>query len=362
MIRPVLAFVAVLTAALNLRAGMASVGAVLDEVIADYGAPASLGGVITALPGLMFCIVGLTAVPLARRVGLSPTLAGAAILSTLGLALRPFAPHIALFILSTVAVAGGIALANVLLPAWIKQYGGAHIVAMTTVYSVSLSLSAAAGPLSALVTDTWQGALALWAVSALVQAVVWLVVWGKVGVDKPSGEEAQAGGGAGIYRSPTAVALMFFFGLQSMTAYIQMGWLPTILGTVGVPAETGALGLSLIGLIGALGGLVLPTVISRARTLTPSSCCSVCSRRRATRGSSSPRQPPRSCGALCWVSVAGASRWPLRSCPRGRAPRWARHAWLGLSSPSATSSRRLARFLSASATTRRARSRRSSSR
>ncbi|WJY67642.1 MFS transporter [Corynebacterium auris] len=269
MIRPVLAFVAVLTAALNLRAGMASVGAVLDEVIADYGAPASLGGVITALPGLMFCIVGLTAVPLARRVGLSPTLAGAAILSTLGLALRPFAPHIALFILSTVAVAGGIALANVLLPAWIKQYGGAHIVAMTTVYSVSLSLSAAAGPLSALVTDTWQGALALWAVSALVQAVVWLVVWGKVGVDKPSGDEAQAGGGAGIYRSPTAVALMFFFGLQSMTAYIQMGWLPTILGTVGVPAETGALGLSLIGLIGALGGLVLPTVISRARTLTP---------------------------------------------------------------------------------------------
>lgn len=249
---------------------MASVGAVLDDVIAAYGAPASLGGVITALPGLMFCIVGLTAVPTARRFGLSPTLVGAAALSTLGLALRPFAPHISLFILATVGVAGGIALANVLLPAWIKQYGGANIVALTTVYSVSLSLSAAAGPLSALFTATWQAALGVWAVSALVQLIVWVVVWRKVGVDKPAGQQAEeAAGQAGIHRSRTALALMLFFGLQSMNAYIQMGWLPSMFAEAGVAASTGAAGLALIGLIGAGGGLVLPTVIARARTLTP---------------------------------------------------------------------------------------------
>ena len=172
----VLRFVAVFTAAINLRAGMASIGAVLDDVVAHYGAPASLGGVITAMPGAMFCIFGLAAVPLARRVGLSPTLLAAGVATAAGLLLRPFAPLMSLFILGTVSVAGGIAMVNVLLPAWIKKYGGRHMVAMTATYSVALSLSAALGPLSALFTDSWQVALGAWASTALLQVAVWAVV------------------------------------------------------------------------------------------------------------------------------------------------------------------------------------------
>ena len=115
--RPALLFVAVAIAAINLRAGMASVGAVLDDVLAHYNAPASIGGGITAMPGALFCVFGLSAVPLARRVGLTPTLLAAAIATAAGLALRPFVPMISLFILATISVAGGIALVNVLLPA-----------------------------------------------------------------------------------------------------------------------------------------------------------------------------------------------------------------------------------------------------
>ncbi|MCT1492821.1 hypothetical protein M3G47_07745 [Corynebacterium sanguinis] len=143
--RPALLFVAVAIAAINLRAGMASVGAVLDDVLAHYNAPASIGGVITAMPGALFCVFGLSAVPLARRVGLTPTLLAAAIATAAGLALRPFVPMISLFILATISVAGGIALVNVLLPAWIKKYGGAHIVALTTIYSATVSVSAPPG-------------------------------------------------------------------------------------------------------------------------------------------------------------------------------------------------------------------------
>ena len=58
--RPALLFVAVAIAAINLRAGMASVGAVLDDVLAHYNAPASIGGVITAMPGALFCAVSYT--------------------------------------------------------------------------------------------------------------------------------------------------------------------------------------------------------------------------------------------------------------------------------------------------------------
>lgn len=265
-----LRFAAVLVAAINLRAGMASVGAVLDEVVAHYGSPASIGGVITALPGAMFCVFGLSAVPLARRAGITPVILAAGVATATGLALRPLAPLISLFILGTVSVAGGIAMANVLLPAWIKRYGGRHIVALTTAYSVCLSLSAALGPLSALVTDSWQVALGLWAATALIQVVVWAVVSRHTGVDRPQPVDAgTAGHTRAIYRSPTAVALMAFFGLQSMTAYVQMGWLPVMLTQRGVPASTAALGLSLIGLLGAAGGLLLPTAVQRLRNLAP---------------------------------------------------------------------------------------------
>lgn len=263
----VLRFVAVFTAAINLRAGMASIGAVLDDVVAHYGAPASLGGVITAMPGAMFCIFGLAAVPLARRVGLSPTLLAAGVATAAGLLLRPFAPLMSLFILGTVSVAGGIAMVNVLLPAWIKKYGGRHMVAMTATYSVALSLSAALGPLSALFTDSWQVALGAWASTALLQVAVWAVVVGRAGDDRP--EQTGAAGAAGMHRSPTALALMVFFGLQSMNAYVQMGWLPSMLTQQGVSASTATLGLALIGLLGAGGGLLLPAAVARMRTLTP---------------------------------------------------------------------------------------------
>ncbi|WKD58020.1 Inner membrane transport protein YeaN [Corynebacterium capitovis DSM 44611] len=270
-----LLFAAVVSAAINLRAGVASVGPVLDQVIAFYGAPASIGGVITSLPGLCFFIFGVSAVPLARQVGFTPALVAAGLAITVGLVLRPFAPGLSLFILATLAVAAGIALANVLLPAWIKQYGGKQIVALTTVYSVTLSLSAAVGPLSALVTDTWQATLGLWGATAVAQLAVWLLVWARVGRDAPApegsadGDDPSGGAEGKIYRSRTVVALMFFFGLQSMNAYIQMGWLPAMLTQAGASSSDAAIGLSIIGLIGAGGGLILPTVISRARTLSP---------------------------------------------------------------------------------------------
>lgn len=264
-----LLFLAVLSAAINLRAGMASVGAVLDQVIAHYGAPASLAGVVTAMPGTFFCIMGLVAVPLARRTGLTPTVLGGAALTFAGLALRPFMPNIGLFIACTAGVVAGVAVANVLLPVWVKQHGGRHMVALMTVYSGVLGLSAALGPLSDLVTDSWQGALGVWAIPSGIQAVVWLTVLWFTRADFPRAEGHQAEITGSLWRSKTAVTLMLFFGLQSMNGYAQMGWLPVILKDAGVPDSTAATALAVVGFTGVLGGLTLPTVISRVRSLTP---------------------------------------------------------------------------------------------
>lgn len=267
---PVIAlFVAVLTAAINLRAGISSVGAVLDSVLADYDAPASLAGIITALPGAFFCIMGLGAVPLARKIGVTPTVLSGAILTAVGIAARPFSPTISLFIVCTVGVVAGIAVANVLLPAWIKMYGGRHIVALTTIYSAVLGLSGAVGPLSTMITDTWQGSLVVWAIPAILQVLVWLYVGAFTKVDIPNVSAAEGELSGSLWRSKTAVALMLFFGLQSMNGYVQMGWLPAILIDAGVSEAVAATALSIIGFAGVVGGLLMPTVIERSRTLTP---------------------------------------------------------------------------------------------
>lgn len=156
---------AVTVAALNLRTGIASLGPVLDDVLDAFGASGSLAGAITAMPGVFFGIMGLAAVPLATRIGLSHALFGGMLLTLLGLAVRPWVGDVAVFLVLTACVVGGIALGNVLLPAWIKSHGGRHAVVLMTLYSAGLGASGALGPLSTMWfsgEDAWKWALFIW--------------------------------------------------------------------------------------------------------------------------------------------------------------------------------------------------------
>ena len=174
------ALVAVISAAANLRAGISSLGAVLEQVMASFQASASVAGVLTAMPGFAFAIMGLAAVPIARRFGLSFTLFAGMVAMLVGLAFRPligaYVPGgMVTFIVLTALVVGGIALLNVLLPAWIKQHAPRCSVLLMSCYSGFLGLSGAVAPLSALWfsgEDAWRPALGIWALLAATQVVV----------------------------------------------------------------------------------------------------------------------------------------------------------------------------------------------
>lgn len=292
-----LIFVAVFIAAINLRAGIASLGAVLDGVLTSFGVGGRLAGVVTAMPGFFFAVMGLAAVPLAARFGLSKMLTWGMVLTFIGLAARPWVGEFWLFIALTACVVVGIALANVLLPAWIKNHGGRNIVALMTIYTSVLGLSGALGPLSALLfhgDDAWRGALFVWAIFAAGQVVVWVVIAARTGFDFPSlartrvvpdepeatsdsdaaaasapasGSTPPARARVSLWRAPTAVFLMLFFGLQSMNAYFQMGWLPQVYIDSGVTASVASVALALVGALNIIGGLTMPTIIDRSRRL-----------------------------------------------------------------------------------------------
>ena len=75
------------------------------------------------------------------------------------------------------------------------------------------------------------------------------------------------GGGASLLRSPTALALTLLFGVQSMNAYVQFGWVPQMLRDAGLSAGAAGTSLGVTAGLGVVGALMMPTVISRSRNL-----------------------------------------------------------------------------------------------
>ncbi|AXK46905.1 MFS transporter [Brachybacterium saurashtrense] len=262
-----LLIVAVLVLSLNLRPGATSVGPLMEQVVTSYGQGAIASGLLTALPPLAFGAMGLLAVPIARRFGLTGTIVAAFVLVALGLLLRPLAGSFTLFVaLSGLALLGP-ALGNVVVPAWIKLHGGARTVGLMTLYSVVLALGGSAGsalavPMAGGAAQGWRDSLQVWGLVVVVPVVVWAVVLTRTGHDFPPAPPRGELGGS-LLRSPTAVALTLMFSLQSLNAYTQFGMLPQILTEAGIsPARAGAL-VAVIAGWGLVGGLVMPTVIAR---------------------------------------------------------------------------------------------------
>lgn len=285
-----LAVVAVAFSAMNLRAGIASLAPVIAEVAESFNITSSTAGILTSLPGFCFAIMGWLAVPIARRAGLSPTLVAGVMALLVGLAIRPFVNSFLPFLLLTVLLIAGIAVANILLPAWVKEHSsGREQVRLMMVYTAVLGGSGAVGPLSALLfsgDNAWRWSLGVWVVPVIVQVIVWLLVLARIKKDVPSAgvvpdeqalEEAaekssstNAGVIAGsLIKSPTAIAMLLFFGIQSSMAYAQMGWLPAIMTEAGVSASTASIALAILGGFNVLGGVLMPWLLSRMNNVVP---------------------------------------------------------------------------------------------
>ncbi|WP_297450867.1 MFS transporter [uncultured Corynebacterium sp.] len=274
---PMLAL-AVIVAALNLRPSIASIGPVLDQLLSDLGASSAFGGLITAIPGLAFFAIGLSAVSVGKRMGLSGALTVSAVLLFVGLAARPWVSSIWLFLLFTALSVAGIALGNVLLPAWIKVHGGRHAVVLMMLYSSMLALGGGLGPATAFLisdspetpaggVDMWRWAIAAWAITAFVQLVVWVPLRARIGFDYPKAPVSTSAS-TPIWKSPTAIALAVFFGVQSMNAYVLMGWMPKMLIDAGISVSVATAASMLVQGLGIIGGLLMPPLIARLRTMS----------------------------------------------------------------------------------------------
>ncbi|PKH38005.1 MFS transporter, CP family, cyanate transporter [Nocardioides alpinus] len=262
---------AVVLVSINLRPGASSLGPVLEEVREGLGMSAGVAGVMTGLPGLCFGLVGALAVGFARRVGMTAGIAIGLAVGAAGLLLRVTTDSVPTFLVFTVVGLAGMAIGNVLVPAWIKAHG--HAVALMTVYGTGLVVGGTIGSLAtAPVTEgtgSWRAGLGMWGVLLLVSVPLW--AWLALREHRSPSEHAVSGAAPSgrIVHSPTAIALTVLFGVQSMHAYVQFGWLPQIYRDAGISASSAGALQGLLSSVGIIGALAMPTVIERGRGLRP---------------------------------------------------------------------------------------------
>jgi CP family cyanate transporter-like MFS transporter len=259
----VLLALSVVLVAINLRPAVAGVGPVLPELRAGLPLSGAGAAVLTTLPVVCFGLLATVAPRLARRFGIEPVLAGVMAALAAAALVRVLDGPPVLF-LGTVVAGGAIAIGNVLLPPLIKRDFPDRSGLMMGVYTMAVSGSAAvaaglAVPLAGATDLGWRGALGAWAVPAAIAALAW--VPRMRGHTRPPATPAA---GRSLLRDPLAWQVTVFFGLQSLSFYAMLGWLPSMYRDFGATPAVAGLLLSFSGLVQIPVSLVLPALANRA--------------------------------------------------------------------------------------------------
>jgi CP family cyanate transporter-like MFS transporter len=109
----------------------------------------------------------------------------------------------------------------------------------------------------------WRLGLACWAVLAAVA----LPAWVPLARERAStGPTIRTGDAVRVSRHPVAWALAVYFGMQSTSAYVIIGWLPQIYRDAGLSADEAGLLFATTSLLGVPLGLFLSALAGRLRS------------------------------------------------------------------------------------------------
>jgi len=257
---------------LNLRTAVTSIGPVLREIEHGLGISSGLAGLVTTMPVLCFAAIGFAGPGLSARFRDSHVLSAALVTMAGGLVVRAVAPAFWLFLLGTVLAMVGGALGNVLLPSLVKRYFPARTGLLVGAYSTAMAVGATVAAVStapiaaAIGADGWRWALGVWAFPALLAAAPWLFVRANPGASRGTHVAVRL---RDLRHSRMALALMVFFGVQGLEAYILIGWSASYLRDAGLTAAAAGLLLGLNQVIGIPMSALVPALTVRPRAQRP---------------------------------------------------------------------------------------------
>ncbi|PRW62562.1 CynX/NimT family MFS transporter [Actinopolyspora mortivallis] len=254
-------------AAANMRPAVTSLSSILGGVRESLGASATWASMLTSVPTLCFGVAGISAPVLARRWGMQRVVGVALGLLTAAMVVRVTGAATTV-LAGTVVACAAIAMCNVLIPVVVKESFPNRVGMATGLYTTAMAAGGSAGsaftPWLRAELGGWRLALATWAVLALAAFAVWVPASRGHGSNTaPSAPGSSAESGRSLLRSPLAWAVTGYFGLQSLVAYVIMGWLPEVFKSAGTSASTAGALVGLVLLIGVPVSMVLPPLVTR---------------------------------------------------------------------------------------------------
>ncbi|QKS46584.1 MFS transporter [Paenibacillus cellulosilyticus] len=262
-----LLILSIILVAANQRAPITSVGPLIGDIRESTGLTNAVAGMLTTVPLLAFALMSPFAPKLARRYGMERVIFTALIVLLIGSVCRSLSWTSTLFV-GTILIGSGISVLNVLVPSLVKRDFSSKIGLMTGVYSVSMNLCGAlASGISIPLASTglgWRGALICWCLLTLVAILSW-------GPRLRSSKHAvttsavRSGGQKEInfWKSRLAWQVTAFMGLQSIIFYMLAAWLPEILISRGMAADTSGWMLSLMQFAMLPFTFLVPIIASR---------------------------------------------------------------------------------------------------
>lgn len=258
--------VAIVLAAINLRAVMTGTGPLIGEIRDDTGLGAVMAGMIGTVPVLCFGLFSVFAPRVGRRFGVEHALGMAFGLLAFGILIRVAPGNLILF-LGTALIGVAIATGNVLLPAAVKRSFPTHVKRLSGLYVAVLSLSASAAAAIAIpLSDAglgWRGSLAVWAVPALVATAVWAILAHRRPDSRPPPPPRI--GMRALLRSRLALAVTLFMAAQAFGFYVVLTWLTEVMVEFGLPRTEAGLIFAGSQLLGAVPIVGLSLVAHRVR-------------------------------------------------------------------------------------------------
>lgn len=258
----------IIIVAVNLRPAVTVVGPLLTEIRGDLHLSGTAAGALTTLPLVFFGAFGLLAPFLRRQPPGEVLLVASMALLTVGLLVRVIPATVALFAGSLLAGVA-ISIGNIAVPAVIKRDHPERVTTVTAVYTVAVTIGASAAsaiavPAEHLLNSGWRPPLVLLVIPAVVAGLAWL----------PRARRAPAANGsrsghAAVWRDRLAWHVTAFMGLQSLLAYVVIGWLPTIGQDRGMAKAPAGYVLALSALVQAAGALAVPAIERRLKDQRP---------------------------------------------------------------------------------------------
>jgi MFS transporter, CP family, cyanate transporter len=259
----------IMVLAVNLRAAITSLPPVFPELSAALHLSSASITVLAAVPVICFGLFSGLAAPLSRGFGEERVLLAALVLLVAGLLLRGALPGSMLFP-GTVLAGGAIALMNVLLPSLVKRRNPERAGLLIGAYLLMLGTGAVIASLIAVPVFKAAGngpgwpvtvTLGMWALPAVAAAVLWLP---QVRYHTRPERTARRPG-TGVHRHALAWQVGAFMGLQSLSYYATLSWLPTLFRDRGVSAAAAGGLLALVNLGNAVCAMAAPAIAHRVR-------------------------------------------------------------------------------------------------